>query len=261
MRRYTIAYLHEYVASKGGKCLSNSYTNQYAKYWWECECGNRWETTFKNILEGCWCPKCGIEKRTKNLRKYSISMLNEIANKKGGKCLSTEYINPKQYLLWECQFSHKWKATAPSVVLQRHWCKKCADKKRGEKLRKYTNEMVKNIVKKRGGTLLSEYTAYKTTIKIRCANGHEWGTSMMQIKKNRWCPYCTLYVCEEKCRLILEELTGEKFPKSRKILPNNLELDGFWEKLNIAFEFNGKQHYHFIEFFHRTEDNFKSRKQ
>ena len=35
-----------------------------------------------------------------------------------------------------------------------------------------------------------------------------------------------------------------------------LELDMFNEELKIAVEFNGEQHYKFIPYFHRTEDNF-----
>lgn len=54
---------------------------------------------------------------------------------------------------------------------------------------------------------------------------------------------------EEKCRRILENIYNDSFPRKRpKFLRNpktgkNLELDGYNERLGIAFEHNGWQHY------------------
>ena len=57
---------------------------------------------------------------------------------------------------------------------------------------------------------------------------------------------------EEQCREILQRLTGKKFNSVRPdFLKNpetnrNLELDMYCEEMNVAFEYNGCQHYHFI---------------
>mmetsp|Transcript_39868 Transcript_39868/g.106954 ORF Transcript_39868/g.106954 Transcript_39868/m.106954 type:complete len:117 (+) Transcript_39868:254-604(+) len=37
-----------------------------------------------------------------------------------------------------------------------------------------------------------------------------------------------------------------------------LQLDGFNEDLNIAFEFHGLQHYRFVYFFHRTPEGYSA---
>lgn len=62
-------------------------------------------------------------------RVFDLEMLNEYAELKGGRLLSTEYQNSTSYLLWECKNSHKWKASALEVVGKKSsagkWCPKC----------------------------------------------------------------------------------------------------------------------------------------
>ena len=53
----------------------------------------------------------------------------------------------------------------------------------------------------------------------------------------------------------------EQFPTKRPTWLDGLELDGYNENLNIAFEYNGKQHYEFIKHFHHDDpDNFERQK-
>lgn len=63
-------------------------------------------------------------------------------------------------------------------------------------------------------------------------------------------------VTEKRCRAIIEELTGKKFTKKRIYHnPENkrsfIELDGYNAELNMAFEYNGYQHYVFPNTFHK----------
>ena len=66
------------------------------------------------------------------------------------------------------------------------------------------------------------------------------------------------YVNEKMSILSIQHLTQHKFKKCRpKWLSFNggrLELDGYNNHLNVAIEYNGKQHYTYIPFFHRTPD-------
>jgi hypothetical protein len=54
-------------------------------------------------------------------------------------------------------------------------------------------------------------------------------------------------------RVIFEKLIGASFIKVRLKLLNGLELDGYCESLELAFEFNGIQHYRYDPHFHRRE--------
>jgi hypothetical protein len=69
---------------------------------------------------------------------------------------------------------------------------------------------------------------------------------------------------ENKCRSIIEKIFNRSFPSIRPdFLRNpatgkNLELDCYNEKLGIAIEYNGVQHYKYSPFFHRSKKDFHS---
>ena len=62
---------------------------------------------------------------------------------------------------------------------------------------------------------------------------------------------------EEITRKIFELSFGEKFQKVRLSIIDGLELDGYCEKLKIAFEHNGEIHYKFIPYIHKTMERFE----
>jgi len=43
--------------------------------------------------------------------KLTIKEMQEIAESRGGKCLSKEYVNNYTKLKWQCDEGHTWKAT------------------------------------------------------------------------------------------------------------------------------------------------------
>lgn len=73
---------------------------------------------------------------------------------------------------------------------------------------------------------------------------------------------------ENRCRQILENIYGKPFPTCHpKWLknPNSkggvLELDCYNEELGIALEYDGEQHYHFPNPWHKTKEDFIKNKQ
>ena len=68
---------------------------------------------------------------------------------------------------------------------------------------------------------------------------------------------------ETICREWLEQYYGKPFPTIRPdflinpLTGRNLELDGYNSEIEIAFEYNGIQHYQFPNKFHRTVEDFQ----
>lgn len=57
---------------------------------------------------------------------------------------------------------------------------------------------------------------------------------------------------EEACRFIYQYLVKESFINCRPFFLRGLELDGYCKRHELAFEYNGIQHYRFHPYFHRN---------
>ena len=88
---------------RGGKCLSSKYYNIDTKLKWVCEKGHTWNAIPYTIKKGTWCPNCVGKNKT-------ISDMQNLAKKRGGKCLSSKYYNNRTKLEWECKKGHIWES-------------------------------------------------------------------------------------------------------------------------------------------------------
>ena len=114
---------------KGGKCLSKKYINSRTKLKWQCSEGHVWMADPTRInRRGHWCAKCEVNKT-----RLGIFKMREIAEKKGGKCLSSNYTNNRVKLIWKCVKGHIWKTT-PQLIMKGHWCPTCGNKLKGRRL-------------------------------------------------------------------------------------------------------------------------------
>jgi hypothetical protein len=65
VKKRTIEEMRELAISRGGKCLSKTYTNMLTKLEWECENQHIWFALPHSVIGGSWCPICsqGISER------------------------------------------------------------------------------------------------------------------------------------------------------------------------------------------------------
>ena len=128
------------------------------------------------------------------------------------------------------------------------------------------NEIL-NIIKLKMGVCNTKYDSVidsNTDVNITCSKGHTFTLSYNDIvKKFLWCNNCkVISKGEKKLNKILCEIFNEKFVKTRPLWlknknGNNMELDMFNDKLKLAFEYNGKQHFEYNPTFHKSKDSFK----
>lgn len=127
-----------------------------------------------------------------------------------------------------------------------------------------TIEEMRGIAASRGGSCLSTtYVNNKTLLCWKCSvSTHSpWWASPGNVKNHgSWCPECIINVGEEITRATLEEaFPGHRFIRTRNVpWLGKLELDGYCESKQLAFEYQGIQHDKEIAFFHKTETAFSS---
>jgi hypothetical protein len=122
--KLTIEQMQDLAKLKGGICLSTQYLGVDTKLRWKCKQGHIWEATPYHIKNrGTWCPKCSRKEAGMN-RRLTIEEMQEIGIKKGGDCLSKEYVNERALLQWRCKMNHIWQANAHDIKRGR-WCPIC----------------------------------------------------------------------------------------------------------------------------------------
>jgi uncharacterized protein YdaU (DUF1376 family) len=165
------------------------------------------------------------------------------------------------------EYNKKYRETHKELI-QSYYKKSDEEKQANRKIKQeqYFN-VFKEIIEKKNGILLStsdEYINAHSKLKIKCSNDHEFECTLNNISKNRWCPFCNLKINECVTLCALEYLFDKQFKKIRpnwlqNLEGNNLEIDCFNEELKLCVEYNGIQHYEFVEYFHKTEEVFLKR--
>ena len=188
--KLTIEEMRKIARKRGGACLSKEYKNARSKLRWRCAVGHEWEAIPDSVKRGTWCPHCAGK------LPHKIEMMQEIAQKRGGACLSKEYKNAHTKLRWRCAEGHEWEALPLNVYNHGKWCAVCANHV------PLTIEEMHELAARRGGMCLSGvYKNNETKLRWRCAKGHEWEATPANVKNGKWC-----LVCAGKALLTIEEM-------------------------------------------------------
>jgi hypothetical protein len=175
--------------------------------------------------------------------------MRELAESKGGKCLSETYVNSQTKLKWKCDEGHTWEAI-PNSIKRGRWCPFCAHKV------PLTIEEMQKMAESRGGKCLSAtYANTHIHLKWQCKEGHVWDAWPSNIKAGKWCPICSAGVSERICRKFFETMFHQEFPRARPkwlmgVKGRSLEFDGYCKRLGLAFEYHGEQHFQKNHRFH-----------
>ena len=250
-----ISILQEYAKTKGGLLLSTVYKTSNDFYKWQCIKGHIWENSLAQIKQhDVWCQRCDCK------GVPSIGRISDFAESKGGKLLSTKYVDNNKYLTWCCGFGHSWKAKWKNIF-NGNWCPFCNIENRRWNISEIQSQIDNTHP---GSKLLStSYVKAGDLLEWQCENGHTWKSTFNNILSGKWCLECARFKTEKMCKQILEDKFGFVFKKARFYYnkPKFYEFDGYNEEHKIAFEYHGYQHYIFPNYFHKTKEHFLSNQQ
>lgn len=252
-----------------GQLLSTEYKNSQTKLLWQCQCGHQWQNTLYNIeVNNQWCPKCSRIKGSNKRKKTNEEFIRELSAIHGDRYIydKVEYKGVFEKIELYCVKCKKMFLITAHSALAGAGCQICMLDKIGDKNRKYTFEEMQDLAKQYGGELIS--TVFKnvsTSLDWKCSKGHVFKKTPQQIMTaHTWCDVCNVSMKrgEKIVREYFEKLFNKRFPSVRpKWLTHKngfpLELDGYNDELQIAFEHQGMQHDIFIEHFHQSAKSYK----
>lgn len=243
---WTIERIYGLAGLKGGVCLETEYLGYGNHHRMRCSEGHEWGVSIRNLYKGRWCPACHnlLRKDRSSHLRLNISHAQDLAERRGGDCLSLEYESAQALLQWQCAEGHNWSASYNKVSSGRTWCPVCAGNFRA------SIEEARLLAREKGGECLSgHYVNAHEPMHWRCGNDHEWWTPFKHVKNSdSWCPDCK-WKTEQRVRELVEAKLGIRTPKALPEFMRNpstgriLELDGFNVEHRIAWEYNGEQHY------------------
>lgn len=186
---------NEIAKNKGGKLITTKYINIFIKMLWECKKEHQWKVALHYVKnKNYWCPKCGIERGADKRRlQNGPEIAKQKAMERGGKCLSTEYINNHTKMLWKCNKGHEWKANFSKIVGENQWCPRCSVENAKQKTKLQNGlELAQQKANSMGGECLNtDYENDHAKIMWKCNKNHIWGARFSDVvRKGSWCPDC-----------------------------------------------------------------------
>ena len=125
-----LEHAQDIAALRQGLCVSTEYVNCMRHLRWQCKDGHEWLASLSSVKDGgSWCPHCAGNAR------LTLNDAQDVAAAKGGKCLSTRYVNNKKHLMWRCADGHEWSASLNMIKSRSSWCPECATGSSERKIR------------------------------------------------------------------------------------------------------------------------------
>jgi len=84
---------------------------------WDCTRGHAWDHSV-GLAQNVRCMNCATQRR-----EMQMARLAAVAEVRGGRLLSADYVDATTPLRWQCAFGHEWQARAD--VASRRWCEQC----------------------------------------------------------------------------------------------------------------------------------------
>lgn len=127
-----------------------------------------------------------IQKLFAEFTSQPMRRLRDLAQERGGRCLSNTYLGMAKKYEWQCSKGHTWSALASSINLGT-WCMKCHQT---QSQRRFADNF-KTYIERSGGKLLSPYVSNTAHVKVCCAGGHHMRALPADLKRNAlWCLEC-----------------------------------------------------------------------
>jgi len=197
----SLAAMHEHARAAGMTCLDTKWKGANHHYRFKCVHGHTWARTRNEQRKNPSCPTCNHngqrvgESEVMMTASTRLQWLRDVAQSRGGECLSSQFLGFEARHRFRCGSGHEWTAVANSLR-GGTWCSRC----RREALR-ITPEEAHLEAKIQGGRCLStDFVSRTRPLTWECAQGHVWHASLATLRRSGlWCAQCARVARTEAC--------------------------------------------------------------
>lgn len=235
---YTIYNIRNYISKNNikSKLLSNTYINNTSLLLWECKCGENFECSWNDFLQGRHiCTKCA---RSISRKDICNTKTNELKNKMKSKNLTllSEYIKNDSPVYFICDIhpeEGKQETTWTKFIQKNVGCKICG-KERHSKSRRIPESELIELTESKGfeynGFYMDNETSHGgTTIKYICPKHRDKGIQIKRLadmrKNNGTCPYC-----------VGKNRTHKEFVEIMNSINPNISFTSKYQKIMLDIE-------------------------
>lgn len=246
-RKRTLNEIRPEFTRRGYILLSTEYKNNCSKLMCLCPKRHACSISWNDFSQGRGCIQCACDSR-----KVGIEKVRKEFNRRGYSLLSTHYINCDVLLRFECPKGHQG-AISWSNFRCGHGCAMCTQNQ------KMTIEKVRCAFENEGYQLeSSEYVNAHTKLPYRCPRGHRGKMTWNTFQTGHRCARCQESKGEKKLQKILEELFPQKVqPQDNLGFLGQQAVDFSVRSNNLAFEYDGEQHFQPVRFRGISEERAK----
>ena len=253
--------------------------NSHKKFWFDCECGHKFDSSLLNINKGNnWCPYCANKKLCNETNNCTLCIEKSFASHNKSIYWSNENeLTPRQVFknadrkkfYFNCnKCNHKLFLNLKDISCKGHWCSYCSHQKLCENTvcELCFNNSFASIERSKylHDKTINPRMLFKNSNKkfnFHCGVCYKvFETQLSDITKGVWCSFCV-----NKTELILFNKLKEKYPllkrqykaewcKNKKHLPFDFAI----EERKIIIELDGKQHFEQIGNWQSPEETKKN---
>lgn len=230
------------------------YTNIKNKVIIHCNKHGDFEQIAEKHLDGCGCPSCANEDLSIRYTKTTEQFIEEARKVHGDKYNydKVNYVDSKTKVIIHCP-EHGDFEQAPSNHLQKQGCPQCGNQRTALLLSSNTEEFIEKASVVHNNEYDYSKTKYinsKTKVIITCLKHGDFEQTPDNHLLGNGCPECKSSIGETYIKKYLED---HKYSFIRRKLVEISEVKSIIPDFiieNTWIEYNGEQHYKYIDYFH-----------
>lgn len=235
-RKRSYPFMHE-VREDYREKMMNGETTIYSKIPFICKKHGEYWQRINDHASGCGCPECYREVQGKQAIRSDYDFINEVVHEDVRESIRRGEIRNDRHIEFMCPIHGIYRSTLTRRRV-RGGCPRCGIEARGKAQRRIDYEFMDEIREDYRERVKNAEFRGEDKIPFICKEHGEYWQALDQHSSGKGCKICAMGVSPIYFRNWLMELTHERMTVNDRQQIKPLEIDFYYPKLKLGFEFN-----------------------